>query len=712
MARPTPYVSEARPDGEAPSFFDGREAIAIVIERAWLAIAVAAAVLLYFWYDTHRQTPYYRSKATVLVEAQIPHLSSFQEAAAFGARNIEFFNTHIKALHSRTMMEQAIADGGLADRPGFTPGVGPGPQQVEAALRFVRISPVERSRLIEITAEHPDPEIAADLANALARSYIQQDLDNRMGVSIEAVEWLRARAEEFRERLEEGLLALQRYREETQSVSLEEDQNIVLARLKDLNNALTGAQTARIAVETEWASIRQQLEAGESPTDIALLLEQDGVREARRQWRAQEQAMEAVRQRYLSGHPDYREAEERLALLRRQFEQAAEQAVEALRERYAVLRERETNLRAALRAQEQEAFDLDRQLVRYNEMRRNVEADEKVYQAVIARMNEAALSGSLPASLIRMVDEARPARAPFRPNPRRALLRGGAIGAVLGLAAVFGLYFADHRFRRNEEVERALGLGVLATLPLVRSRSLTERALSAHLADAGDVAESVRTLRASLMMDPETRAARCLMVTSTHAGEGKTLVATNLAVSFAQDGQRTLLMGVDLRRPALHRVFGQPRKPGLAEVLKDEISWRGGLIEHEIPGLDVLPAGVYASRPAEQLGGRGLSDLLAELRKTYDRIVMDAPPILGVSDGLILLANVDRVLFVVRFGATHSLSARQAVRRITHAGVPCAGVVMNGVNLRSISNYYYYRRYGTYGYRYRAEPATAEGVAE
>lgn len=704
----TPYIAGAAEssDESLSKFPDWREGVAILIERAWLGALVAAAVFLFFFFQARRQIPYYRSTATLLVEAQIPKILNYQDILAYNTRNLEYFNTHINALHSRNMMAQALARSGLAKDPRFLPGQTP-EEQAEAAQGFVTVTAVEKSRMINLVVEHPDPRIASDLANALAQAYIQQDLDNRMSASMQAIDWLRERSEEYREKLEKGLLELQEYREKTQSVSLEEDQNIVIEKLKALNSTLTAAQTERIQAETTWKSVQGQIDAQVPTPQIAAVLNDPGVQTSLQKLQDQQRIVAGLQQRYRAQHPDLQQALELEQKLRKQFEDACAGAIYALKSRFEMLAEQERNLQAALEEQEKEAFELDRKLVRYNELKRNIEADQEIHQAVIARMKEASISESLPTDVIRLAEEARPAKAPFRPRPGQAMVRGVAFGLVLGLGAIFLFYYADHRFRRNEEVERLLGMPVLSTIPLIFDKTVRERGLISHLKQNGEVAESFRTLRASLLLREDVRNAPVLMITSAGPGEGKSLIATNLAISLAQDGRRTLLVGADLRRPVLSTIFGQEReRAGLAEVLKGEIAWKDALLAQDVQNLDVMLSGRIPSHPSELLGRKPLAEFLRAARGLYQHVVIDAPPVLGVSDALVLLPNADGVLFVVRYGVTHSLGASHAALKIKESGTPCMGSIMNGVNLKSVANYYYYRRYGGYAYRhYRAQAA-------
>jgi polysaccharide biosynthesis transport protein len=698
----TPYIAgDQGPEESSGRLPDWREAVAILIERAWLGLFVAVLVFLFFVLNAHRQTPYFRSTATLLVEAQIPKIMNYQDVMAFNTRNLEYYNTHLNALHSRNMMEQALLKSGLLDRPGFFPDLPTPEEKISAARGLVVITPVEKSRMIRISVEHPDPQIASDLANALARSYIQQDLDNRMSASMEAIDWLQARSDEYREKLEKGLLQLQEYREETGSVSLEEDQNIVIEKLKALNAALTQAQTQRIQAETEWRSVQAQIDAEVSMAKVATLLTDLNVQAAHQKLHEQQREVTRLKQRYRERHPDLKQALELEKKLQKQFQETCTDAIHGLKSRHEMLSDREKGLQKALKKQEQAAFDLDRKLVRYNQLKRGIEADEEIHQAVISRMNEASITESMPTDIIRLVEEARPAKVPFRPRTSQAVIRGLVFGLVLGIGAIFLFYYADHRFRRNEEVERQLGHPVLSTIPLIEEKSLQERGLVVHRDHVGEVSEAFRTLRASLLLKKEMIQAPVLMVTSAGPGEGKSLISSNLAISLAQDGRRTLLVGADLRRPVLSQVFGWDKSvPGLSEVLAGEFRWREALLRHEISNLDVMPSGRIPTHSAELLGCKPLAEFLRDVRGIYDHIILDAPPMLGVSDSLVLLPNVDAVLFVVRYGVTHSLAARHAFQKIQESRTPCLGCIMNGVNLRSVANYYYYRRYGGYNYQY------------
>ncbi len=709
----TPYLSQTDREEAVSRIPDWHEVTAIVLERFWFGLAAAAVVFLFTAWRLMDAVPYYRSTAVLMVEASQPRLLNYQDVVAVTVRNLEYFNTVINTLYSRQMMEKALTQSGLADRGDFFPGSSGLSAKAAAALSLVTITAVDKTRLINISAEHPKAEIASELANAMARSYIQQELDNRMTASMQAVEWLRERSVEYREKLEKGMLALQKYREDSQSVSLEEDQNIVIAKLKSLNAALTSAQTERIDAQSKWEAIDKQIKEKIPLEGFASQLEDPVLSETLTRLRLQQQQVFRLRERYKSDHPDLQEALQQEQHLTREFEDAFNVASYALFSRFETLQAREKNLAKALQDQEQEAFTLARALVAYNDLKRNVEADQDIYESVIARMKEASIAETLPTEVIRLAEEARPAGHPYRPRRGQLLLRGALVGVASGIAVIFLFYYADHRFRRNEEVERALGVPVLASLPFIAGQNDRERGMDTHLRPAGEVSESLRTLRAIMKINPSIQKARVILVTSAHPSEGKSLVSTNLAISFAQDDRRTLLLGADLRRPSFKKIFTGPMtEHGLAEVLAGNVAWKDALQPPCIPRLDVLASGQVPSRPAELLGSQAFSGLIESLKSAYDQIVIDAPPILGVSDSLILLNHTGGVLFIVRYGVTHSLGAALAMKRISESGVPCLGVLMNGVDLKSMANYYYYRRYGGYAYhQYHQAPPVPPTVS-
>lgn len=676
-----------------------RDYAVILVERIWIALTVFVVVVALSLVYTQRQTPMYRAAARIMIETDLPKVLKVEDVLTFNTRSIEYFNSHVKALHSRSMAASAIEANGLDTDPRFTSEIGKGADPAAAAMRCVRIQAVPKSRMIDIIAEHPNAEIASALANGIAEAYIAKDLDRRMKASLDALIWLRQHAEEYRLKLEQGLHALQEYREATRAVSLEEKQDVVIAKLKAISARLTDAEAERVAANTQWNEVKPLLDAEKSPGEAAAIAGHEWVRQTRAKILEKESEIGLLGRRYKEKHPAIQRARSELEELETGYRRACDEAARQIESRHRMAEANVDSLEDALRRQEQQAFDLERKLVRYNELKRNAEADRQMYDAILARMKETSIAGDMQTSNIRLVDAARAASSPFKPSRRRNLINGLLVGALMGIALSFVAHFADDRLRRTEDVEEHLGLPVLAVIPNIGAGSAEERARTVHDDPRSAVSEAFRTLRASLALTPPGKSAKRIMITSAGAAEGKSLVACNLAIVYAQDSQKTLLIDADMKRPSLGKVFGVGSREGLSRVLAGGLEWEDAVLNDVMPNLDILTVGELPPNPAELLGSGRMRDMLAGMGEQYDRVVLDCPPVFGVSDPLVLLSVVDGLLFVAHFNKSRWHTASRALRKLSTGGTPILGAVMDNVDLRRPGTYYYYyHRYGSYRY--------------
>jgi capsular exopolysaccharide synthesis family protein len=278
----------------------------------------------------------------------------------------------------------------------------------------------------------------------------------------------------------------------------------------------------------------------------------------------------------------------------------------------------------------------------------------------------------------------------------------------LGVGLSFATYFLDDRMKRVEDVEHALGLSLIAVVPPMEGRKAPDRSRAVERAPFSPASEAFRSLRASLALRKEWPDCRRILVTSTTAGEGKSTVASNLALVLAQSGQRTLLIDADMRRPTLQTVYGADAEAGLSEHLAGRAPLDRVVVATETPNLHVVVAGAFAANPSELLASAAMRAMLEECGRRFDRIVLDCPPIFGVSDPVSLLPAVNAVVFVVHYGKTGRRAAVRAMGKVREGVAPLVGVVFNNVAVRMSSGYYYYYQYHKYGHdaRVRERPPT------
>lgn len=670
---------------------------AILLDRIWITIIVFLLVVGIGLYRTWKETPLYRSSARILIEENLPKLLNIEDALVANVRNLQQFNTHVLALNSRSMAEAAMVRQGLDREPRFLSTNGLLSARASAALQFVQVTPVPQSRLIDIVVEHPDPGMAAAFANGLAEQYIEMNLQRRSDVTTESFDWLKQQADQYRAKIEKGYAAIHDYRETLNVVSLEENENLVVGKLKSISAELQDADSQLGVIEAEWKEVEAARAAGRPLNTLASVSREEAVRNTHAALIRQQGEVQMLQNRYKTKHPALTAAIDLQNDLTSQHEAACREAVQQMESRRNIAMGRVKSLRESLEAQGKLAMELDRKLVKYKELKREVEADSKMYDVIAARMKETKFVGDVKASNIRFVDRAEAALTPFSPVWTKTILNCVLLGLFLGISLSYASYFMDDRMKRVEDVEHKLGMPVLTVVPPVTMRLASDRSRVVEKQPFCPSSEAFRSLRASLALRPEWAGCRRLMITSTTAGEGKSTVAANLAIVLAQSGQRTLLIDADMRRPTLQKTFGLGSVAGLADALTGNVPVDAAVSSMDLPNLSVMVAGDIPSNPSELLASPAMRRLLDTLEGRFDRIVIDCPPVFGVSDPISLLPAVNCVIFVLHYGKTGSRAAVRAMSKIREGGASFVGLVFNNVVLKLSSGYYYYYQYHKYG---------------
>jgi tyrosine-protein kinase Etk/Wzc len=325
--------------------------------------------------------------------------------------------------------------------------------------------------------------------------------------------------------------------------------------------------------------------------------------------------------------------------------------------------------------------------------------DDLQSQLQLSRISESAESGS-----VRPIDRAQVPSYAVLPLRRRAVMLSALFGLALGLGLAVLLERLDTSVRSPDELVQRLDLNVLGMVPMIRlngrrpAGAVAERLVS-HVDPRSPVAEAYRSVRTNLAFARAGSRLHTIVLTSPGPSDGKSTTAANLAITFAQQGQRTLVVDADLRRAVLDKSFGVPRSPGLSEVLVGDVRLAEAVRATEIENLSVLPSGRMPPNPAELLGSSQMQRVLEEARAQFDVVLFDSPPLLAVTDAAILSTMVDGTLLVVRMGETAREAVRRAVGQLRAVRGRLVGAVLNDVDFRKGSvygqyGYYYYAYYG------------------
>ncbi len=704
----------------------------IVYRRRWIALPMFLVVFVLGAINSFRTTPLYEARTQLLIEKDAPKIGTlstmFQESD--GWYNDDFYQTQYRILQSRSLARRAVDVIGLPNNPSVVRGL---PEEraplsltgtISAAYGWVRqalggssarteaparasvqedpaapyvgmllssltVVPVRNSRLVEIRTTSTDPQLAADMANGVAKAYIQQSLEYRFSASKDATDWLNEQLAEQRRKVEQSEAALQQYKEQHDAVAVEDRQNIVVQRLADLNAAVTRAKTDRIAKEALYNQLKS-VEGTPAIDSFPAVLSNDYVQKIKADLSDLQRQQAQMAEKYGDRHPEMVKIRTAIQAADAKLQTEIGKVVQSVKSEYQGALTQERSLVGALEAQKAEALGLNRKGIEYSVLQREAESNRQVYEALLQRTKETGISGELKASNIRVVDRAEVPTVPVLPQRKRDLLMAGFAGLVLALGLVFAFEYLDNRIKSPQELRAYLNLPYLGMIPVIESTG-------PMLINGGvppNFAEAIRAVRTNVLFSSADEGVRRVVVTSAGPGEGKSMFASNLSVSLAQAGQRVLHVDADMRRPRVHEIFELSQEPGLSNLLVGDCKPSEAVRKAGVQNLAVLPAGMIPPNPAELLGSKRCEEYFATLSEHFDWVVIDSPPVLAVADASVLANAATGVVFVVGADQTSRHTAKAALEQLQAVQAHIIGAVLNRVDLERNAFYYstYYRK--------------------
>jgi capsular exopolysaccharide synthesis family protein len=464
-------------------------------------------------------------------------------------------------------------------------------------------------------------------------------------------------------------------------------------RLADLNGALTKAKTERISKEGLYNQLAALQNDRAALDTFPLILSNAYIQQLKAQVAELQKEQANLAERYGDRYPDMVRVKTALQAAEARLQGEIAKTVESVRNDFLAARAQEQSLTEALDSQKRLALNQNRVEIEYASLERDAQSNRQVLENLLQQAKQSGLAAAVSASNIRVVEQAVVPSVPVRPQRGRLLLLTLLGASLLSVGLAFVVEYLDTRVKSPEEIRLYLGVHCLGMVPVVDRKELDHATPLVGRHSSADFSESVRRIRTNLMVSSMRNAVKTLAVTSTSPEEGKTVVASNLAVVLAQAGRKVLLIDADMRRPKVHEVFELPQQPGLSSLL----GWlqRPNLAEavrqYGETGLDVLTAGPIPSNPAELLAMPAFRDLLGRLGPLYDHIIIDCPPIMAVTDASLVANEVSGVLFVIGAETTTRAAARTAIDELRDTRDNIVGAVLNRVDLRH--NSYYYARY-------------------
>ena len=619
---------------------------------------------------------------------------------------------------------------------------------LNAYINLINISPVRRTFLVQVSATTSDPQLSSDIANAHSQNFIELTKEDKQKVALNNLVFLRSQAEDLASKVALAEQEVAQYAEDNAIVAVNQNENIVINKMSELNQLLTEATSKRIKSEAIYNEAK--LGGGAPTSDMA----NRGLEDLRLRLRDAEAEYADLGQKFKPSYPAMQQLQAKIDSIKGNMKQQTNIILKTAEAQYKADLAAEEELRKELEIQKSGAFDLSKRSVKYNTLKREFESFKDLHQSVLRQLKEAQINAESEINNITLADKAAIPQTHSSPNRPRNIILALIIGPILGFLLALFIEIIDNTVETTEEVQRVLQLPSLGVIPAFNSESinnqpeelkslgLKSQKLLGNLVNKDDpdtsdsnntgenkeltplnnkieventlvtvnapfsaTSEAFRAVRTSILLSSADTPPRVVLITSSRKGEGKTTLSSNLALTISGTVKNAVLIDCDLRRSAVHNMFGLKRESlGLVDYLTGQCELDQVIYNTPSEKLSVIPAGTKPPNPAELLGSNKMMDLIKQLRSKFEFILIDSPPVLPVTDAVILSKIVDGIILVVRGQKTETSIVKEAKNRLKQVDAKILGVILNGVDVKKGQHYYYYR--DSYSEYYGEESST------
>jgi polysaccharide biosynthesis transport protein len=691
-----------------------------VIQKRWkVAISILAVVMLGTVLTSYFSKPLYRSAIQIQIERDNPNQMTVDDLFGIAASDQEFLQTQYVLLKSRGLAQRVIDEQKLLSDPDFYPaGIATKtPQEIQSARDSMvgaitgglDVAPVRNTSLVDISYIASSPRLAQKVAEGLGASYIRMKVEQKFEAVRNASEFLDRQIAQVRSDIEATRKKMQVYGENKGIISADEANSMTAQRLMKTNTELGAAQTEMFARQTDYDSLARSSADSVAARDARVQSLTDEESKLQREY----QQKSAV---FKPDHPEMqklRTAIDKTETFRQNaVKEAYRRALETARQAVSAAQQRYAQLGGALSTQTRETMALNINAAGYGDLNKSLTGKQELLEQLLKRQNETEVTARLrgsETSNIHWVDHANLPGSRFNVTMKKNLQSALPLGVILGLAAIFFLEYMDRSIKTAEELERVTKFASLGVIPAASSvgrgygsygygsrgsarNSGKLRAvqppseqngidLLPHVDSRSPISEAYRAFRTSLLL-ASANSPKVIVITSTFAREGKTTTSINLATVLAQMGKPVLLIDADLRRPRLQKVFKGKMNLGLVNYLAANIPLEDVIQETQVPNLSVVLSGPNPPNPSELLASDRMKSLIHEVRSKFAYVIFDSPPVLAVTDAVVLAASADGVVLCVHGGQTPRDLVQRSSERLRQSNIPVLGAILNNLDLQ------------------------------
>jgi len=678
-----------------------KDFIGIITRRKWLVTTIALLTLLAVILITLMIKPVYRATSTIQIERNAKQIVSGNTFDAIESRSDkDFHETQRQLIQSKALARRVINQLGLDTKDtssglvssikkalGMSSADQSNAERTEALfLDNLTVQPVSNSQLVSINYDSTDPKLAADISNAVSRTFVRMNLEKRFDTASYSKDFLSENIQRVRQTLEKSEQALNDYAKQYGIVQDIDGESTDTHSLKKLSEELVKVERERIEAEALYNQAKNA--DTDNPTIIAVLSKDPTLQEKGNELALMIADRNARIQRSSSGTSrTIRNLTAKIERLRAEINAQSSTVLSSLKSEADTARNRQELIREQLAELKNNAIATQGDSIKYNTLKREVESNQALYTDLLQQLKTVNVASTVGTNNISIIDKAGVPYEKHKPKLRNNVAFGLLLGLMLGMGAAFLREFMDDTLKGSDELERTTGLPVLGLLPNIKNQPDEHIALLAHMEPRSPLAEAIRSLRTSLKFSTQYGAPRTTFITSSNPAEGKSSIALNLATAYAQVGSRVLLIDADLRNPSIHHLLKLDNLEGLTNYLAG--AGEASAISRPclIKQLRVITSGPIPPDPVELLSGNRMTELLDLAKNEFDYIIIDGPPVIGLADALVLSNLSDATILTVQAGKTRKASLMAALKRLERSSGNIIGTLLSRVDRASNPEY-------------------------
>ncbi len=706
-----------------------RDYLGVLLRRKWVVISFALCVIISVTIATFMMRPLYKATAVIRINAGNPAPISFKDGPGAPPDNYDdnYYETQYKILKSRSLAKRTIqklklyADPEFNPRPGKTlfetlkgwavaliPFIGrsgdPAKLKVPSTkeysvliskfLSMVQVTPEKKTQLVRVSCVSPFPELAKNAANGLADGYIDFSIDNRLDASKKTGAMLQKQIDLFKAKVAASETALDDYASKNGMLIVgnkDNKQNIMVEKLAEISQALNAATTKRLQAEALRAQVNRPR------AQSSLFVDNTLIQALRKQYASLQAQYSNLLTIYKPEYPKMQMLKGQMRAISRSIASEKRKLAGSVSSDYQADLRDEKYLSNEYTDQEAAILNYQKANSQYQILKGDVDSNRALYSALLDRMKKVTAAATPISTNIQVLDMAELPMAPYKPNKPLNIFLSMVFGLGGGIGLAFFIEYFDNTFKNTHEIERATRLPALGMIPMQKFPAVVKRPLIAYSQSRSPVAEAFRSIGTFIMLSSSAKPPKTILVTSPGEKEGKTTICINTAMALAESTGNGVIIDADLRKPKLHHSFGAENIIGLSTFLSGNAEFDEGLIQKtQINGLNIITSGPIAPNPSELVVSRRMKDLLEALYTMYDFVIIDSPPLMGMSDSIYLSRIVDGSVIVIKAGETTKQVLSETKKIYRNINAKILGVVLNGIKESDLKYNYYSNYYSSY----------------